>query len=263
MGVWRGPMSGNGIRNQNDIEFDGSYRFESDGNGNWEIALYTSGTFKFKRNPGPIDVFLVGCGEDGTKGSTPNVVTVKGGDAGRGGEVKTETNVPVLRGQEYPIVIGTRDNGRDTTAFTKTSVGGTRGTAGTPASKVINGGSTASTSGGSGIRAFSDGSSLIDSTTYFGAGGGGGGAGAWVNNSTAYNVSAGDGGTNTGGDGGGTSAGSLRAYAGESADANTGGGGGGGGAVGTAPAGYGVSELYLGDFGLGGSGVCFIRNHQA
>ena len=65
MGVYLGPM-GSPVMfiGQDDFTFSGTSQYASSG-ANWEIAFKASGTLKFKKNPGPIDVFLVGAGGDG------------------------------------------------------------------------------------------------------------------------------------------------------------------------------------------------------
>ena len=250
---------GGGARNTlPSFTYTGSYILLDDDNGDWRIKFLTSGTLRFQKLNGNIQVFLVGGGGSGAS-------TAGGGGAGGFAVtqlISAEVNV------DYPIVIGaggagkatgTSANGNaggNTSAFGVTANGGAGGltySAGSSGGSGGSGGGKGTT--GSGYAGGSDGSNgsgnsagigtgqgtstrefgVLDGDLYAGAGGGGGG-------------SAGDGGT--GGAGGGTNGG--KAAASTSCAANTGAGSGGGGAGAAA---YGS--------GNGGSGICVVRNLRA
>lgn len=268
MGVWLGPMAAPvSFIGQDDYEFTDkatASQYASSGT-DWEIAFKASGTLKFKKNPGPIDVFLVGGGlkgDDGYLGSSN--VTARGGDGGAGGERKTESNVPAKRRTEYAIVVDT--DGLGSTSFTLPdnvtySANGGAGSSGGNGASCTQGGTRndapdpGETNGAEeGGYAFGESGTLIGGSTKYGAGGGGGAAGR----RSDYARGAGADGADTGGgDGGGLSQVGLTPSSAGAGTPNTGSGGGGG---------WSIVEDYgsytKGDGAAGGSGIVIIRNHR-
>lgn len=251
MGVWLGPTVGK--MNANGYSFSGQSEYQ-ESSGNWEIALKTSGTFRFKAKVDAIDIFLVGGGQDGSNGVAVDYIYAHGGDGGDGGDYKTESNVSVSRATDYSIEIGSAGASPGaSTGFGKTSSGGTKKTGGTGSYATIGGSLVDGTAGENGSKAFGESGALIGGDTIYGSSGGSGGSAR----STDYGSrSAQSGGTGAG------SGGSASAYGGGSvsngAQATTpGSGGGGGGALvkqgGTPTPGRG---------GDGASGIIIIRNHR-
>lgn len=109
--------------------FDGSMTpVVYDDEGNWEFSILDTGNLVFKSDPGRIDVFLVGGGAGGQKGSRES------GTGGGGGYTKNVFGISVKKGQVYPIIIGAGGNvdanGGNTTAFGYTAEGGKSGSNG-------------------------------------------------------------------------------------------------------------------------------------
>ena len=109
--------------------FDGSMTpVVYDDEGNWEFSILDTGNLVFKRDPGRIDVFLVGGGGGGQEGSRYS------GTGGGGGYTKNVFGISVKKGQVYQIIIGAGGNvdanGGNTTAFGYTAEGGKSGSNG-------------------------------------------------------------------------------------------------------------------------------------
>ena len=238
-----------GVISENDFTFGGGYLFNSDGT-NWELALLSgsSASLNFRKNPGAVDIFLVGGGAAGGSGSGD----AEGGNGGAGGECVTQQNVQLAKNTNYSITIG--DSGQATTGFGKTASSGGGSPGGHGAIVTGNSRTRSASSGSAGVYAFGSSSSLINSLSgrKFGAGGGGGEA---YNSSYVYSNSSSHGGSNDGGETGG-GRGGLLGMNGDTAatagGANTGAGGGG--------AGYRYNGG--GTVGAGGSGIIIIRNHR-
>ena len=117
MGVWLGPMinSSGPIQKKSDISYSESsgYDFYIDNNGNWEIRLTKSGDLKFKKNPGDIDVFLVGYGQAGGIGSNNNNNGVNGGTGGYGGQCINHTFTDIIKNTSYSVVVGKKSENTD------------------------------------------------------------------------------------------------------------------------------------------------------
>lgn len=270
MGVWLGPMGSNKVSfiTENDYEYTSKSTasiYANDGQGiNWEIAFKASGTLKFKKNPGPIDVFLVGGGQAGSDGWLDGTTKAYGGAGGTGGECVTST-ATAKRGQSYPIQIGATTGTIDTVAFGVTALGWGGGVGGSPAWSGFDGGGADAPAPGTtygaqnGSYAFGASGTLIGGSTKYGAGGGGGGA-ARHRDTSPYSARAirGSGGTTGGGAGGIADEDAATAANGSAATANTGSGGGGGACVIT-----GYSQITKGLGGDGGSGIIIIRNHRS
>ena len=64
--VRRGATPGNPLPT---YAYTGSHTLLDDGDGNWRIKFLTSGTLTFLKNPGSMDLFLVGGGGGGCNGS--------------------------------------------------------------------------------------------------------------------------------------------------------------------------------------------------
>lgn len=174
MGVWLGPTIGK--MNARGYSFSGQSEYKESGE-NWEIALKTSGTFRFKAKVGAIDIFLVGGGQNGGAGTYESeTASARGGTGGAGGAYKTESNVSVSKGTDYTIVIGSA--GQNSAGFGKTSSGGTvkSGGAGAGASHNSATGSYNAGNGTSGTKAFGESGTLIGGDTIYASSGGGGSA---------------------------------------------------------------------------------------
>ena len=122
--------------------YTGTYNVRDDG----VVELLTSGTLVFL-NPAVVDVFMVGGGSSGAYQVTTNANKYTGGS---GGYTRTIKKVPVSKGVQIPVTIGS---------------GGIRGS---------NGGSSA-------FKEFTVNGGTAPSNTSSGEGGCGGGAGGWSN----------------------------------------------------------------------------------
>ena len=259
MGVWLGPTIGKMIARG--YSFSGQSEYKESGE-NWEIALKTSGTFRFKAKVDAIDIFLVGGGSDGGEGTYESeTASARGGTGGNGGAYKTESNVSVSKGTDYAIVIGSAGQNSTMTCssigFVKTSSGGTvkSGGAGAGASHNSATGSYAAGGGTNGTKAFGESGTLIGGNTIY-ASSGAGGAAASASGSNYVVGSAGTGGTGAG------SGGTASPYDGGSctngsAAITPGSGGGGAGAY---------EKNYArvtAGVGAGAPGIIIIRNHRS
>lgn len=239
---------GGGISKLPAFTYTGDYAIVDDGSGDWRVKFLTSGTLTFTKNPGSIDVFLVGGGGSGY------------GSGGGGGYTKTQKGIAVELNKPYTIIVGAGGSGGTyggaTSAFSATANGGKSSGTQYPSSgnyqnNGADGGSGGgATAGGAGGSDGSDGGAVTSigavggigqhtTTREFGettgdlyAGGGGGRYVQGLGNSTP-----GKGGAGGGGDGSATK--------GINGVVNTGGGGGGG-----------PSD------GSGGSGIVIIRNSR-
>ncbi len=267
MGVWLGPTAAPvSFIGQNDYEYtDKATASQHASSGtDWEIAFKASGTLRFRKNPGPIDVFLVGGGQDGDDGRLDGIAKAYGGAGGASGECVTATNIPAKRSTDYTITIGASSGTIDTVAFGQTALGWAGEAGGSPAWSGYDGdGADAparnATGGASdGHYAFGVSGTLIGGSTKYGASGGGGGA-ARHRDTSPYSARAirGQGGVTGGGDGGIADEDASTAANGGDATANTGSSGGGGACVIT-----GYSQIVKGNGGAGASGIVIIRNHR-
>lgn len=95
-----------GAITEDSFSFTGNYLFARDEDGNWELALLESGTLNWLKNPGFVDMCLIGAGKQGTQGRVGGyhvgtyVYSGKGGDGGRvlnvlGAELTGECNVVI------------------------------------------------------------------------------------------------------------------------------------------------------------------------
>ena len=236
--------------------YTGSHQLIDEGNYNWRLKLFTSGTLTFSHlgsGASAVDAFLVGGGGGGAGSPYGNY----GGGGGGGGYTRTEAKTVALTA--YSIVIGAGGSAGDnssnggaggtTSAFGVTASGGMGGPGGhNEFVRGANGGSGGGCSAGVGGSDGSDGGGnpgggigQHTTTREFGEAsgtlyaGGGGGAG----NKDQLDV------VFAGGAGGGANGGGW----GNVAAANTGGGGGGVGYM-------------RGSGGAGGSGIVVIRNHR-
>ena len=246
---------------KNLFSYTGSKNVIHDGNGNWRIKFYTSGTFVANYNAS-LDVFAVGGGGAGTYAASD-----RGGGGGGGGYTTTSKGFTVFSATSYSVVIGAGGTNNSS------NTGGTGGTSSfssvraaggtstipveTAAGNGGNGGSGGGMSGyynraGDALKGGSNGGNAAytwaesgrrgigqgTTTREFGESTGdlysGGGSGAERGNTTTI-IAGGSGGGGTGGNGG-------------AGTANTGGGGGG-------------SAAQSGG-GAGGSGIVVIRNHR-
>lgn len=290
MGVWLGPMGSNKVSfiTENDYEYTNASItpvYVSDGQGvNWEIVLKGSGKLKFKKNPGAIDIFMVGGGSSGGKGSATSTKTI-GGNGGQGGECKTFTpeSSSISRDKSYEITIG---NGGVASETTEPNPGGstTFKINDTTILTALGGGETGctgavggagakyesrrvySTSGNPGTFAFEvENASMYSPSTRYGGSGGGGSARLWTPNGyvpTGFNVyhDSASGGASYGGVGGYAPGGTYEvSSAGGAARLGNTGSGGGGGAGDWDKDGFNNSK----NGGAGAAGIIIIRNHRS
>ena len=199
-------------------------------------------------NSSNIDIFLVGGGQGGTKGSkeVTSGTMYTTGSGGKGGYRKTYKNVSITFGTPYSVAVG---------------VGGESSAKSGGDSTITIGSTTYKASSGERSSTGAAGGYEFDSSSYSKKYGGGGGSGCSVWSYSAYTCSGGsgkDGGGNSGSSGWSPNATGRVCKddkgivsAGGNGKANTGGGGGGGGAG---------CGSYILDGGKGGSGIVIIRN---
>lgn len=288
MGVWLGPMGSNKVSfiTEDDYEYTNKSTasvYVNDEQGvNWEIVLKAGGTLKFKKNPGSVDIFMVGGGSSGGKGSATSTKTI-GGDGGQGGECKTfnSESTPILKNKSYKITIGeggtfneTMKPGGSTTfkindTTILTALGGgledcTGANGGTGA--IYESRRTYSTNGNSGTFAFGiENASIYSPSIKYGGSGAGGSARLWTaqgyipvgRNEYHYVATGGD---SYGGNGGSAPSGTNdESTAGGNARQTNTGSGGGGGAGDWYKDGYNNSK----NGGAGAAGIIIIRNHRS
>lgn len=159
-----GNAGGSGLP---EFTYTGTYQLIDDGDGNWRIKFLTSGVLTFTSLGNAkkgIDVFLVGGGGgNGNSGGISDWCA-----AGGGGYTKTNQNITVQKGVEYPIVIGAGGT-RPTTSNTQTR----GGTTSALNNSVEGGYSGKSISGGDGASGGSSTNSTVGGTD-----GGDGGVGS-------------------------------------------------------------------------------------
>lgn len=111
--------------------YTGKYLIRDNGNGNWFIALLTSGVLRFRNSVSTMDMFILGAGGAGAN---------TGGTAvGGGGYYLTVEGIAAERNIDYSIVIGAggdelAEDGGFTSAFGQQVEGGKGATAGAPKS---------------------------------------------------------------------------------------------------------------------------------
>lgn len=152
----------------------------------WELAILVSGTLKFKKNPGAIEVFAVGGGEPGVGYKDNSGGNAYGGNGGNGGELYSGQITAISTNNPYSIVIG--GSGEDTTwsEFGITARAGNRanniglqgGDAGRSADSAPASGKTNAGKGLNGKKAFPNSEypgSIYEPNRIYGSSGGGGG----------------------------------------------------------------------------------------
>lgn len=231
-----------------------TYDFYVDGNNTWELVIKTSGTITFNKGFSA-DIFLVGGGKTGSKGSydqSGSNYNAYGGKGGNGGETKY-IQTTINANQAYQIVIG--NNSNNTSGFNTIATSG-GGCAGGKGAAVDGYDSSAGYPADSGTTSqyyafYQQNASHFYPTVRFGAGGGGGAAEGYHSgrdgNYTVYRAY-GAGGATGGGRGGETS--NTTAAAGT---ANYGAGGGGGSTVAT------NASRKTNNGGAGGTGVIIMH----
>ena len=267
MGNTDTTVTANYLSFANMYTYTGSSQAIDDGNGNWRIKFFSSGTFTPKVNM-YVDAFVVGGGGGGQSN-----ISIHGGCGGGSGYTKTYKGLSLGANQGQYTQIGGGGAGSSDGAgsaggqsyFISTSYAANGGTGGA-LNKAGNGGSGGgcSSNGSSGIYPGYGGSNGGNGTTNndlctigygqgsttreFGESSGtlyaGGGTGGQYNYNSWPNSLA-------GGSGGGGAGGGYNSAA-KDGSANTGGGGGGGTPY------YGGSSKG----GNGGSGIVIIRNHR-
>lgn len=238
--------SGGGKISAEMIAFDGSFDFAEDGS-NWELALYGSGTLRFKGTPGVVDVFVV---DGGKPGNNARNAAGDGGAGGNGGNYKN-TQIRLKRGVQYQVTIG-ESGGSSSVSGGNVTVDASDGAHknGGRGASMTSGSSNVNTGGANGVYAYGEDSdttivSRLRNVLF--APGGGGGHGV----TSDYVRSSAHGGISTGGRTGGGSGGD----AGNGSN-GTGYGAGGGGGASFAPDGV------RGSGGAGGTGIILIRNRR-
>lgn len=268
-----------------DFTYTGTYEIVNDNDvsitsstGNWKIRFLTSGDLTFNNLNGAengIDVFCVGGGGGGggayhRDNYDENSFTGVGGGGGGGGYSKTASNISVVVGNPYPIIIGNGGKGGSSGAFGESgSHNGSDGEQTTAFGVVANG-------GGGGVR----GDDYHSPGGAGGTGGNNGGAGADYGDGDAENGSSGNckefgdlnakayaggggggGSYHNGSDGNGGSGGKIgggnggESQNGSDGERYTGGGGGGAGCIAH-------SDDWMTIGGSGGSGIVIIRNKR-
>lgn len=102
----KGGFGRGGAITEDSFTFDGAYEFARNENGDWELLLLESGTLNWLKNPGFVDMCLIGAGKNGDDGQVTGmykgayVYSGKGGDGGRvlnvpGAELVGTCNVTV------------------------------------------------------------------------------------------------------------------------------------------------------------------------
>lgn len=238
--------SGGGKISAEMIAFDGSFDFAEDGS-NWELALYSSGTLRFKGTPGVVDVFVV---DGGKPGSDARNAAGDGGAGGNGGNYKN-TPIRLKRGVQYQVTIG-ESGGSSSVSGGNVTVDASDGAHknGGKGASMTSGSSNVNEEGDDGVYAYGEETDTTIIANLHGvlfAPGGGGGHGVTAN----YVYSSSHGGKSTGGITGGGSGGGAG-----NGSKGTGYGAGGGGGASVAPDGV------KGTGGLGGTGIILIRNRR-
>lgn len=245
---------------QNFAYFDSMCYTIDDGDGNWRIKFVESGTLIPYENMS-IDAFLVGGGGGGGGG----VYNTNYGSGGGGGYTTTQSDITLVAGEQYQIVIGSGGAGGGsgssgsiggtTSAFSFNALGGQGGTNYSVGGAGGSGGGGAGSGGNLGGDGGSNGSNGFNSYTNGGQGQGISTYEFGDSTLTIYSGGGAGGGNNGGGTGGsgggGRGAGGSNAGGGVSGSKNSGGGGGGGGA------GTGNQSG-----GRGGTGIVVIRNQR-
>ena len=241
-----------GIITENSFSFSGSYLFASDEDGHFELALLESGTLNWLQTPPEVDIFLVGCGQDG---GAPDygVYWDTSGKGGDGGRCKLESGVSL--GDSCTAVVGT--SGAESTltsdGTTYSSANGTMPKAGGQSAILgANQTSQLNSAGKEGVWLFGEeeDTSMIPQLQGHRVGCSGGGGHCLSRGNVDSAVK---GGQNAGGSTDGGAGGDSSHRAGHDA---TGNGNGGGGAFAYGPGEYG----YAG--GAGSSGMIVVRDHR-
>lgn len=232
-------IGGGSAKPKLDFSFDGLMSaVHADEEGNWEFAILSTGNLVFKKDPGLIDVFLVGGGGSGSAYQQG----VGGGNGGGGGWTWYEFGLLVEKNKAYLIEVG--DGGAESTNVGVGYSGGTTSAFDCYASGGSGGGNTYGGDGGSGGGGglYNGGDGGSDGSDGEDGDYPGGSGQDWTTRAfgeEGREVYAGGGGGTSGGKGGAGGGGDAW----ENGVENTGGGGGGGGAA-------------------GGSGIVIIRNHR-
>ena len=272
MGNTDTTVTANYLSFANMYTYTGPSQAIDDGNGNWRIKFFSSGTFTPKVNM-YVDAFVVGGGGGGY-----SYVSIHGGGGGGGGYTKTYKGLWLGSnqgqytqigaggagssdgagsdgGQSYFISTSYAANGGAGCAFNNAGNGGTGGGCGSLGSgsgEYPGYGGSDGSNGGCNISFWTIGSGQGTTTREFGEASGtlyagGGSGGSWRNGDLNPSWPS----AIAGGSGGGGAGGGYNSAA-KDGSANTGGGGGGGTPY------YGGSSKG----GNGGTGIVIIRNHR-
>ena len=272
MGNTDTTVTANYLSFANMYTYTGPSQAIDDGNGNWRIKFFSSGTFTPKVNM-YVDAFVVGGGGGGY-----SYVSIHGGGGGGGGYTKTYKGLWLGSnqgqytqigaggagssdgagsdgGQSYFISTSYAANGGAGCAFNNAGNGGSGGGCGSLGSgsgEYPGYGGSDGSNGGCNISFWTIGSGQGTTTREFGEASGtlyagGGSGGSWRNGDLNPSWPS----AIAGGSGGGGAGGGYNSAA-KDGSANTGGGGGGGTPY------YGGSSKG----GNGGTGIVIIRNHR-
>ena len=220
-------------------------------NNNWKVRFLSTGDLTIYRlgsaSKGS-DFFIVGGGENGTKGhsvsgcSNGNGTCYCGGGGGKGGTCTTKKTLTLFTNTAYSVTIGKAATASSVVIGADTySAAGGGGASGAGSWCNASGGGS---KGSAGCYEFGE----EGNTRY--AGGGGSGGNVYSYNGGTWG--GGSGGANGGGTGGSTSYYSGHGSAGGNGKDNTGGGGGGGG----------MEQSSKKSAGKGGSGIVIWRNSR-
>lgn len=259
--------SGASPMTEDKISFTGSKLFARSGR-DWEAALKGSGTLRFSKSPGLVDVWILDAGVKGGSGSGDAYTYIYSGKGGNGGRHKLFT-VRLEAGVDYAVTIGQTvgydSSGNELSGAETSLIGGSlslsassgqRSAGGSRAAMPQNNGGagTVNTGGADGVYPYDEASqtSILSEISALGKLAAGGGAGDANNNRNVYTDQ--HGGVNDGGQDGGGDGATRSNYAG-SAGTGYGSGGGGGYGLGQDPGSSGPG-------GDGAPGLVLMRPHK-
>ena len=268
--------------------YSGRCMLKNDGNGNWRIGFITSGVF-IPSTDIEVDLFLCGAGAGGQSGKRTSTVNAYGkggndggshygstgystyaGHGGGGGYTATHKSITLIKGVEYPVIIGAggaKDSAGGQSSFGSYIALGGDGAVAT-SNTDVNGGSNGSPGQGTTTREFEEETGEL----YSGAGGAGG---SWRNSVSYAGGAGGAGGYTDDTKGGGAYGYTTTNSSGKPGDVSETwgfGGGRGGNAAGNASGGGGGGGIGAGGGGgansgaaggAGAQGIVIIRNAHA
>jgi len=264
------------------FSYSGLYIMKADSGENWRIGFITSGTL-IPEEDLEVDIFLCGAGAggqtgnrtstantygnggcDGGKSNTNTSYSTRAGHGGGGGYTNTVKKIKLLKGAEYPVVIGAGGSansaGGQSSFDNYVALGGDGAVATNNTS--VRGGSNGSPGQGTTTREFGE----ENGELYSGAGGAGG---SYSNGLKAGGAGGAGGSSDASAGGGAFPSSNTTGGKGAASEAWLVGGANGGGAGGSAPGGGGGGGIGAGGGGgansggvggKGAQGIVIIRN---